>query len=497
MSHLVFVESNTTGTGRMAVERLLAAGDHVTFVTRCRGWYPFLAACPPRLEVVEAETNAVEEVVAAVTAIRRRRSVDALLTFSDFYVTIAAEAAARLGYRYLGAHAARTCRNKALTRQALAAAGLPTPDFWLVASEDAARALLPELRFPCVVKPPSDSSSFGVRAVGDAAELLAQVRLLAGMAENVRGQRLDGCVLVESYLEGAEYSVETVTLADGSVRVIGVTDKLLSPPPHFVEIGHDFPSAAGPAARAAIVAAATGALAAVGFDFGPAHTEVRWTPRGPVVVEVNPRLAGGMIPELVKHATGIDLLDAFLDLLLGRAPHLAPSIDQVAAIRFVTADRSGSLAGVAGLEEARLLPAVREVRIEKPPGAAVQPCENAYHRLGFVIAAGSERRQVRAAVAAAMRRLRVEVEPETAPRVSGTLGGQRAAPVAAVPPVDLAPRPAAGEAPGRGPGLARGPRPAPARRESPLPPAPRRRLRRQLPEVRHHADADDALPDDE
>lgn len=417
MSHLVFIESNTTGTGSLAVERLLAAGDDVTFLTRSRGRYPFLHSDAPRLEVVETETNEVEAVVAAVAAIRRRRSVDAVLTFSDFYVAVVAEAAARLGYCYLGAQPAHTCRNKAFMRQALAMAGLPTPDFWLVASEAAARALLPELRFPCVVKPPADSSSFGVRAVANAVELLAQVRLLAEMVENVRGQRLDGSVLIESYLEGAEYSVETFTLADGSVQVIGVTDKLLSPPPHFVEIGHDFPSAADPATCAAIAAAATDALAAVGFDFGPAHTEVRWTSRGPIVVEVNPRLAGGMIPELVKHAKGVDLLGAFLDLLLGRPPELAPSLDQVAAIRFVTADRNGRLAGVAGIEEARLLSAVREIRIEKPPGATVQPCENAYHRLGFVIAAGTERRQVRTAVEEAMRRLDVEVLPETTPHV--------------------------------------------------------------------------------
>jgi cysteine synthase A len=414
VSHLVLVESNTTGTGRLAVERLLAAGDCVTFLTRSRGRYPFLAACPPRLEVVEIETNEVEAVVSAVAGLRRRREIDAVLTFSDFYVAIVAEAAARLGYRYLSAHPARTCRNKPQTRRALAAAGLPTPDFWLVASEEAARALLPDLRFPCVVKPPADSSSFGVRAAGTAAELLAQVRLLVGLAENVRGQRLDGTVLIESYLAGAEYSVETVSLADGSVQVVGVTDKLLSPLPHFVELGHDFPSAADPATRSAIEAAAIAALAAVEFDFGPAHTEVRWTPRGPVVVEINPRLAGGMIPELVRYAVGIDLLDGWLDLLRGRTPDLTPNRDDVAAIRFLTANRRGRLAGVAGVEAARRLPAIREVLVEKPPGAPVQPTENAYHRLGFVIAAGACRQQVLTEIAEAMRLLRVEVVPEAA-----------------------------------------------------------------------------------
>lgn len=411
MSHLVIVESNTTGTGQLAVERLLAAGDRVTFLTRGRERYPFLAAAAPRLAVVEIDTNDVERVVAVVAETGNGREVDAVLTFSDFYVAIVAEVAARLGFRYLSPHPARTCRNKALTRRALAAASLPTPRFWLVSSEEEALALASEISFPCVVKPPADSSSYGVRAVENAAELAAQVRQLTSLRENLRGQRLDGTALVESYLDGPEYSVETLTLADGSVLVVGITDKHLSRQPYFVELGHDFPSAAAPATCVAVAAAATASLSAVGFDFGPAHTEVRWTRQGPVVVEINPRLAGGMIPELVRYATGIDLLDAWLSMLRGRLPEVATSRREVAAIRFLTADRHGRLVGVSGVESARRLPAIREVRVEKRHGDQVQPGENAYHRLGFVIASGEVRASVQRDLEEAMRRLRVEIQP--------------------------------------------------------------------------------------
>src|SRR5262249_24049068 len=267
--------------------------------------------------------------------------------------------------------------------------------------------------FPSVVKPPADSSSFGVRVVRDAGELLAQYAALAALKANVRGQALDGTVLVESYLEGPEYSVETVTLPDGTTRVVGVTDKHLSPPPHCVETGHDFPSALAPEKSAAIAAAALEALRAVRFDFGPAHTEVRWTAAGPVVVEINPRLAGGMIPELVRHALGLDLLSVLLDLLLGRPVSLDPLRREVAGIRFLLADRPGRVRGSAGVEAARRLPPVREVVADRPAGTVVQPAENAYHRLGHVLAAGPDRAEVSADLARAGALLRVEVAAET------------------------------------------------------------------------------------
>jgi S-sulfo-L-cysteine synthase (3-phospho-L-serine-dependent) len=410
MSHFVFLESNTTGTGRIAIERLLATGERVTFVTRSREKYPFLAQPAPGLQVIDLETNDASAATACVAQIDRSAKVDALLTFSDFYVDIVAEVAALLGLRSLGLHPARICRNKFLTRQALCRAGLPTPDFWRVGSAEELRLLTPRLRFPAVVKPPADSSSFGVRIVGDAAELLAHFRTLSAQATNVRGQRLDGTVLVESYLGGPEHSVETVTLPGGATRVVGVTDKHLSPPPHCVETGHDFPSALEPAQTAALAEAALQALAAVRFDFGPAHTEVRWTAEGPVVVEINPRLAGGMIPELVRHATGIDLLTAWLDLLLGREVRLEPLRSAVAGIRFLTADRPGRLLGLQGIEAARQLPTVCEVVLARPAGTIVQPAENAYHRLGHALAAGPDRAQVSRDLERARALLRVHVE---------------------------------------------------------------------------------------
>ena len=412
MSHLAFIESNTTGTGRIAVERLLGRGDRVTFLTRSREKYPFLASPSPHLQVVDAETNDSAAVTTVVAGLARDVPVDAVLTFSDFYVAIVAEVAARLGFPYLSPSAARACRNKHLTRQALRAAGLPTPEFHRVASAEEARGLAVTLGFPLVVKPPADSSSYGVRVVRDVAELEEHVRALAAEETNVRGQRLDGTVLVESYLEGPEYSVETVTLRDGSTTVIGVTDKHLSPSPHFVEMGHDFPSSSPPKIVRALGDAVLRALAAVGFDFGPAHTELRWTAQGPVVVEINPRLAGGMIPELVHYATGIDLLDSLIDLLAGRVPMLSSSRSEAAAIRFLTADRRGRLAGLRGAEQARQLPSVREIHLEKRAGTMVQPAENAYHRLGFVIAAGADAERVRSDVEEAIRLLHVEVETD-------------------------------------------------------------------------------------
>jgi S-sulfo-L-cysteine synthase (3-phospho-L-serine-dependent) len=383
--HFLLVESNTTGTGEITVRALLRAGHRVTFLTRSPAKYRFLAGDRPGLRVQVLETNDVALVTEAVRALRRRQPVDVLLTFSDFYVVIVAEVAAACGLPYLDPAVARTCRNKHAVRQALHADGLPGPTFRLLTSEREAAATAASLPYPCVAKPPEDSASHGVRLVRDPAELLSHFRLVNAWTENVRGQQLDGSLLVESLLEGPEYSVETLGLADGPTVAVGVTDKHVGRPPWFVETGHDFPSRAGADRQRALAAAAKQALAAVGLDLGPAHTELRWTADGPVVVEINPRLAGGMIPELVREATGVDLVGAWLDLLQGRPVALEPSRRRHAAVRFLLAPRAGRLAAVRGVDQAAALSAVRTVVVERDPGAVVRPPQDAYDRLGYVL----------------------------------------------------------------------------------------------------------------
>ena len=407
--HFLFVESNTTGTGALAVTRLLESGARVTFLARQPEKYPFLTAPTPGLSVVVLDTNDLDAVAAFIAGIRKQDELDAILTFSEFYVAIVAEVAERYGYRYLSPAAARACRNKFETRQALQSAGLAVPEFRLVASEEEARRAAREVVYPCVVKPPADSSSKGVKLVRDGEELLGHFRQLHALRLNDRGQRLNGEVLIESLLQGPEVSVETVTLSPGDVRVIGITAKHLSPPPLFVEVGHDFPAFLGEKDEAAIRGMVLAALAAVGFDFGPAHTEVRLTAAGSVVVEINPRLAGGMIPELVRHALGIDLLTAFLDQLAGQPVDLALLRAEWASIRFLTADRDGLLASVSGVDDARHVPGVREVSIGRRLGAAVRQAEEAADRIGFVIASGPSREQVLVDVEEAARWVRLGI----------------------------------------------------------------------------------------
>jgi cysteine synthase A len=391
--HYLFIESNTTGTGAIAIDALLSAGHRATFLTRDRNRYPFLADVRVGLRIVEAETNEASEVSRYIRELMADDAIDGVATFSTFYVSTVAVVAADLGLPFLNERTARICHDKIAARRALEKAHLPNPAFWEIADDASAARAAAEVPYPCVMKPAADSGSTGVLRIENKQEFLQHYHRLTSQTVNERGQSGAARVLVEDLLEGPEVSVESFTFARGVTHVAGITKKYLSPPPYFVEVGHDFPADLSDLQRLAIENAVTGALEAVGYDFGPAHTEVRLTPAGPVIVEINPRLAGGMIPELVRLATGVDLISAYLSAVVGEIPILLPARHECASIRFITAHVSGTLIEPVSFEDLLHEPLVQEISLD--PRRSLLTAASAADRLGFVICAGPDAVPVR------------------------------------------------------------------------------------------------------
>ncbi|GAA2194913.1 pyridoxal-phosphate dependent enzyme [Micromonospora lupini] len=410
---LLFVESNTTGTGMLALRRAADLGFHPVLLTADPTRYVGLG--DTAAEVAVCDTGSVPALRAFVQAGYRRDELAGVTSTSDFFVPAVAELAGWLGLPGNPVDAVLACRDKGRLRAALDAAGVRQPRHVLVEDSPAGTlagrvaAAVDHVGLPCVVKPVDDSGSNGVRLCATAAEALAQAERVLAVRHNVRGLPTARRVLVEEYLDGPEVSVELFGTGDAQ-HCLGITDKQVDPPPHFVERRHVFPAGLPPAVATEVVDLVRRALGAVGMSVGATHSEVRLTPAGPALIEINPRPAGGMIPELIRVATGVELLDQQLRAATGLPVTLTPTSKGYAGIRFLTADRTGTLAGVDGVDRAGRCPGVLRVTVTARPGSSVRPPENAYDRVGHVIAVGDDAGQVLAALAEATDRLTVRVD---------------------------------------------------------------------------------------
>ncbi|MBI1757922.1 MAG: ATP-grasp domain-containing protein [Actinobacteria bacterium] len=247
----------------------------------------------------------------------------------------------------------------------------------------AVAGLLAGFRLPVVVKPIDLSGSRAVFLLSDPGELPGYARMLDAYGYT-------GPLLVEEYLRGPEFSVETLSIA-GRHQVIGVTRKVLGPAPLFIEAGHLHPVRDDPRTRQ-IGELAVQLLDMAGYRTGPAHTEVLWTQDGPRIVESQARLGGDRIPRLVQLSTGVDMERGIFQALRGEpvpapAPDAATTVAGIAYFELPV----GRITAISGIDQIRALDLVDEISFPFQVGDRVPRTVDWRTRHGHVIATGDSR----------------------------------------------------------------------------------------------------------
>jgi argininosuccinate lyase len=116
---------------------------------------------------------------------------------------------------------------------------------------------------------------------------------------------------------------------------------------------------------------------------------MKLTHEGPVVIEMNPRLAGGFIPELVRLAKGVDLIRESISVVTGGFPNLQHRSGIHASIRFLLTPRAGTITKIEGLDQAEDISGVAEVKTYVRTGAHVRLHGDFRDRIGHVISCGT------------------------------------------------------------------------------------------------------------
>lgn len=391
------VESNTTGTGRLFAAAAYALGMRPVLLAADPARYPY--AREDGLEVREIDTL---DQRAVLRVCRELTGLAGVSTSSDYFTDVAARAAAELGLPGPDPEALRAARDKGHQRRLLDGV-----EHRRCGSAAEAEAAARDLGGPVVVKPCAGSGSEGVRRCDDPAQARDWAARLLSRTTNERGIPIRPEVLVEAYVAGPEYSAEAI-----GGRVVAIAAKHVSAPPYFVEVGHDVPAALGRRTARTITSVVEHALRVLGLDAGPTHTEIRLSTDGPVIIEVNGRLAGGMIPRLVHLATGLDMITTVVAQAAGLPVTPEPRSTAHSSIRFLVPPHDGRLAKVSGVADARDVPGVVEAVCTLTPGAWFAANHSFRDRVGHVISCADTAEQAVRAADAALSRIELVLEGE-------------------------------------------------------------------------------------
>ena len=385
--------------------------------------------------------------VAAILEAAKVRRIDGVQAVGDRPTVIAARVAQAFGLPGHPPEAAAVARHKQRTREHLRDTGLPVPWFFPVAIPPLLGASPPSyggpisratgasagspqpLSYPCVVKPVALSGSRGVMRADDPASFAIVFERLRALLRSpeVRAERNEAheMALVEGFIPGREYAVEAL-LHHGELHVLAIFDK--PDPldgPFFEETIYVTPSSAPADIQDRIVQAVTSAAKAIGLHHGPVHAECRVNVEGVFVLEVAARPIGGLCARALRfqsaitnqsaisnQQSAISLEELLLRHALGEAPGDWRRESDPSGVMMIPIPRPGILRRVDGVDAAREVPGIDDIRITAKPDQRLVPLPEGASYLGFIFARAPRVAAVEQALGAAHARLTFVIEPE-------------------------------------------------------------------------------------
>jgi hypothetical protein len=313
MSRLIVIGTRKTGSSLALVR---AALDRSLDVTVINGPDDTLQGVfPDNVDIAYMETDPH-----VVVAWLRHHYPDPhrllrVTTSNDAYAALAATVAHMLGVPGPDAPSVVRFASKAHQKALLVEHELPTAEFVAGALSDlpALYRQLEDIRFPVVIKPVEGTAGQGVKRCAGSG---AAKRHLESLYDDARAKARVGVadgVIVETYLEGSEYCVEYF---DG--RYVGALRKLKRYGEGFLERGYTSELDLDEPSLRRLIDCATEAIARAGLTWGPVHLDCIVSDGRPHVVEINPRIAGSFICDIVRDTYGFSLIDSLLDKLQGR-----------------------------------------------------------------------------------------------------------------------------------------------------------------------------------
>lgn len=219
--------------------------------------------------------------------------------------------------------------NKYKMRTAMQNAGVSCPKF-LLADESFREDMLEGFRFPIIVKPTDRSGS----------RMIMKLETAQGASQAVK----DACsvsfenkAIIEEYLEGDEYSMETISYR-GEHHYLATTKKFTTGAPHFIETGHAQPSGLPDDIIEKAKATVMAALDSLNIKNSAGHSEFKVDRDGNVnIIEIGARMGGDCIgSDLVYLSTGNDFVKMVIDVACGEPPKITePPKQNPVTIRFI------------------------------------------------------------------------------------------------------------------------------------------------------------------
>lgn len=258
----------------------------------------------------------------------KKFNIDGIVTTAEITLYTVAYVCEKLGLKGPSMKAAQISNDKYLMRMCMSENGIESPKFWLIHNIIELNNIENEITFPVIVKPVDVSGSLGVIKANNVNEIKLIFNKVLINSRN-------GKVIIEEFLDGPEFSVETLS-QNGVHNIIAITAKTVLGQPYFVEERHIIPAKINKTEEKEIKDMVVRLLNACDFNNCAGHTEVKLTKDGARIIETGARIGGDYITsDLVPLATGISMHENIAEIALGEAISVNKKLNRYAGIQYI------------------------------------------------------------------------------------------------------------------------------------------------------------------
>ncbi|MCG3462479.1 ATP-grasp domain-containing protein [Xenorhabdus bovienii] len=322
----------------------------------------------------------LDEVLSIARAWHYLDPFDAVVSFTEYGLMPASQCAIDLGIPGDNLNAVQVTRDKIKMRALLEQHALSPVRHQMCQTLADARAFLQKLgESSMVLKPFAGGLSEGVYFVHNESELEEKWRWTR--------EATSGPILAEEFLQGPEFSVESISL-HGKHEIVMVTEKLTTELPRFIELGHQAPARLDVQTHERIHQLVDDFLCVIDQQTSPAHTEIRLTSSGPKIIESQTRIGGDQIWEICQMVSGVDLMSETIATLVGLPLPQRKPVANAAAIRFFSYENV-RVQKVSGISDAAQYPGVIRLICSLHEGVDIGTMVSSDSRQGYVLCTGS------------------------------------------------------------------------------------------------------------
>ena len=234
----------------------------------------------------------------------QEHQIDGVLTAAtDFGVLTMSHIAQWMNLPGINYASAQILKNKALVRKCLFDAKADDTGYsFEIHSLSEIPNILPNIKFPIMMKPVDGSGSRGASKVERAEDFVKACEFAMSGSISLRA-------VAEPFVEGKEYGVESF-VDNGEIHILAVMQKDMTLPPYYAELGHAIPSGLSAALEQKVKDCVRKALVSLNVNHGSVNMDLLITKSGNVhIVDIGARMGGNLIgSHIIPMGTGIDYM---------------------------------------------------------------------------------------------------------------------------------------------------------------------------------------------